>query len=204
MPKVGMEPIRRKQLIEATIASIHEAGFAHTTLAEIGRRSGLSTGIVAHYFRDKGGLLQATMQSLAETLRRNVVDCLRRARTPEDRVLAVIDANFSPDQCAPEVITAWLAFWAQVRQDPKLARIQRIYHRRLESNLLHGLRPLLPKSQARRLATGLAAVIDGLWLRAALAGGNMEAGEARGLARDYFTTQLAALRGDAPQKALQA
>ena len=35
MPKLGMAPIRRKQLVEAAIAAIHEHGFANATVARI-------------------------------------------------------------------------------------------------------------------------------------------------------------------------
>ena len=196
MPKVGMEPIRRRQLIAATIASIHEEGLANTTLSQISRRAGLSAGIVSHYFQDKAGLLEATMRSLTESLRRRVIAHQSRAHTPGQRVFAVIDASFAPDQCAPEVVTAWLSFWAQVGQSAALARIQGIYERRLASNLLSALRRLLPAPEARRLAAGLAALIDGLWLRCALTGGALAPDEARAIARDYFTTQLAAARGD--------
>lgn len=196
MPKVGMEPIRRRQLIAATIASIHEEGLVNTTLSQISRRAGLSTGIVSHYFQDKAGLLEATMRSLAESLRRRVITQQADAHTSEQRVFAVIDASFAPDQCAPEVVTAWLSFWAQVGQSAALARIQRIYERRLASNLLYPLNRLLPGAEARRLAAGLAALIDGLWLRCALTGGALAPDEARAIARDYFTTQLAAARGD--------
>ena len=191
-----MEPIRRRQLIAATIASIHEEGLANTTLSQISRRAGLSTGIVSHYFQDKAGLLEATMRSLAESLRQRVIAKQDKAQTAEARVFAVIDANFAPDQCAPEVVTAWLAFWAQVGQSAALARIQRIYERRLGSNLLHPLNRLLPRAEAARLAAGLAALIDGLWLRCALTGGALAPDEARAIARDYFTTQLAAVRGE--------
>ena len=55
---------------------------------------------------------------------------------------------------------------------------------------------LLPAAEASRLAAGLAALIDGLWLRCALTGGALAPVEARTIARDYFTTQLAAVRGE--------
>ena len=48
MPKLGMAPIRRRQLIEAAIAVIHEDGFAQATVARIARRAGVSSGIVHH------------------------------------------------------------------------------------------------------------------------------------------------------------
>ena len=65
MPKVGIEETRRRQLIEATIDTIHEVGFASTTVQAVSRRAGLSAGLVAHYFRDKEGLLEATLRSHA-------------------------------------------------------------------------------------------------------------------------------------------
>ena len=49
-----------RQLIAATITSIHEEGFANATISRISRTAGMSGGIVAHYFDDKAGLLAAT------------------------------------------------------------------------------------------------------------------------------------------------
>ncbi|MFN5945096.1 MAG: TetR family transcriptional regulator C-terminal domain-containing protein [Phycisphaerae bacterium] len=44
---------------------------------------------------------------------------------------------------------AWLAYWSQVHSSPGIARIQRIYQRRIESNLRAVLRPLVPKVSLR-------------------------------------------------------
>jgi AcrR family transcriptional regulator len=41
MPKLGMEPIRRRQLIEATYEVLRREGFANTTLAKIAAEAGL-------------------------------------------------------------------------------------------------------------------------------------------------------------------
>ena len=69
MPKLGMEEIRRRQLIEATIASIHEVGLAESSLSRISARAGVSTGIVHHYFEDKAELLESTLRQLGTRLR---------------------------------------------------------------------------------------------------------------------------------------
>lgn len=53
MPKVGMQPIRRRQLIDATLEAINEVGMHDATIAQIARRAGVSTGIISHYFKDK-------------------------------------------------------------------------------------------------------------------------------------------------------
>ena len=143
MPKLGMEPIRKRQLIEATVASIHANGFADTTVQTISRAAGVSPGIIHHYFGGKGALLAATMRSLLVELRGCVVPALRAARSPRERIEAVIDASFAERQFQPQVIVTWLAFWGQAPHDPGLARLQRIYAHRLTSHLRHDLRPLV-------------------------------------------------------------
>ncbi len=40
MPKVGMQPIRRRQLIDATLSTINEVGINDATIAQIARRAG--------------------------------------------------------------------------------------------------------------------------------------------------------------------
>jgi len=191
MPKVGMEDLRRRQLIAATITSIHEQGFANATISRISRNAGLSGGIVAHYFDDKAGLLAATMRFLAQDLLAETVHRLKMARTPAERIDAVILANFSPDQNDPETVSAWLAFWAEARTFPALWRIQKINERRLLSNLRHAFKQVLPDADAEMAATGLAAMIEGLWLRCALSDGLLTIDEARAIARDYVTRCLA-------------
>jgi TetR/AcrR family transcriptional repressor of bet genes len=189
MPKVGMEPIRRQQLIEATIASLSRYGFADATISRISKEAGVSAGIIHHYFASKGDLLEATMRSLLEQFRQDVVKRLAQAATPEERLYAIIDGNFAPNQFDRPVIVAWLSFWAQVPHVPGLARLQRINARRLRSNVLHELRQLLPAGRAAETAMGLAALIDGLWLRASLDGGHDPAA-ARAIARSYLESQL--------------
>ena len=69
MPKLGMQSIRRRQLIDATLEAINEVGMHDATIAQIARRAGVSTGIISHYFRDKNGLLEATMRDITSQLR---------------------------------------------------------------------------------------------------------------------------------------
>ena len=57
MPKLGMRPIRRRQLVDAAIASIHQYGLGETTIARIAEKAGVSPGIIHHYFADKDDLL---------------------------------------------------------------------------------------------------------------------------------------------------
>src|SRR4029434_8439449 len=70
--------------------------------------------------------------------------------------------------CAARSDTAWLAFWGEVLHAPPLKQVQDVYQRRMLSNLRYSLRQLVPADEVRSLASMIAAMIDGVWLRAAL------------------------------------
>lgn len=167
MPKVGMEPIRRQQLIEATQACIGEFGFGATTVQIIARRAGVSAGIIAHYFGNKMGLLEATMRELLHQLKEELLERLDSSATPRERILAVIETNFSKTQTNPLAAKTWLAFWSGAMHEPAFERLQRINKMRLHSNLKFSFKALELKDPDTAAAS-LAALIDGLWLRGAL------------------------------------
>ncbi|KXS39473.1 MAG: TetR/AcrR family transcriptional regulator, transcriptional repressor of bet protein [Halomonadaceae bacterium T82-2] len=193
MPKVGMEPIRRRQLINATMQAIDDVGLADATVARIARQAGVSAGIISHYFGGKDGLLEATMRQILYDLGTAVAT--RRARladnTPAAHLRAIIDGNFDRSQVSQSVMKTWLAFWASSMHKHDLQRLQRVNDRRLYSNLCCQFRRCLPRAEARRAARGLAAMIDGLWLRGALAPEGLDVDRARQLAYDYLEEQLA-------------
>ena len=192
------EDVRRRQLIEATIEAIAGVGFQATTLAEIAGRAGVSPGLVAFYFRDKNGLLEATLRHLAAHLSASLIALQQRATTPRQRILAVVDATLGPMQFDRRTASVWLAFWAQVPVVPRFARIQRIYSARLLANLRAGFRALPTLAgrdggEAARLAEATAAMIDGAWLRATLSPDADDGARARDLVAGFVETRLALL-----------
>jgi betaine-aldehyde dehydrogenase len=207
-PETSLEPLeesRRRQLIEVTIDSLAELGFVGTTLAQIAGRAGVSPGLVAHYFGDKDGLLDAAFRSLARRVGDHVRARLRQISTPRARIQAVIDANLSLEEFAQRTGTAWLAFWGQVLQVPSLKRVQSVYQRRTLTNLRSSLKKLVPPDEAQSLAAMIAAMIDGVWLRAALSGWREADSEsARALLTEFVDGRLksstsgsSAVEGDA-------
>jgi betaine-aldehyde dehydrogenase len=167
-PRDEAEDARRVQLIEVTIDSLAEVGFVGTTLAEIAGRADVSPGLVAHYFGDKDGLLESAFRSLARVVAVRMRERFALARTPRARVQAVIDANLGPENFDRRTGNAWLAFWGQVLHFEGLKRVQTAYQRRMLSNLRSDLRRMIPGEAAHSLAAMIAAMIDGVWLRAAL------------------------------------
>lgn len=94
MPKVGMKPIRRRQLIDATLDAINEVGMHDATIAQIARRAGVSTGIISRYFRDKNGLLEATL-------------LFRLEQVSSKRLLSNLVSEFSRERKRRKGLTDW-------------------------------------------------------------------------------------------------
>lgn len=192
MPKVGMEPIRRQQLIKATMEAIDEVGLAEATVIQIARRAGVSAGIISHYFGGKNGLLEATMRQILTDLG-DAVAARRRAleaNTPRAHLGAIIEGNFDRTQVTGPAAKTWLAFWASSMHKPMLQRLQYVNDRRLYANLCHQFQRVMSRKDARNAAHGLAAMIDGLWLRGALTPEGLDAEEARYLAHTYLDQLL--------------
>jgi transcriptional repressor BetI len=185
------EDVRRRQLIDATIAAIAELGFPATTVGAIAERAGVSNGLVAFYFGDKEGMLEATLRHLASQLQQTHLDLQRRAETPRARIDAVIAANLGAAQFDRRLSTVWLSFWSLVPTRPRFRRVQRVYERRMISNLVSGFRPLVGAEAARDLASATAAVIDGLWLRATLSSDEPDSAAARARVGAFVDAQLA-------------
>ncbi|HEY5081116.1 MAG TPA: betaine-aldehyde dehydrogenase [Bauldia sp.] len=199
MQRVEPEDLRRRQLIEATIDTMAAEGFAATTLALIGQKAGVSPGLIAHYFADKDGLLEATLRSMAARLARGLSTRLRAARNPRQRVQAVIDTTLAAEEFDARTCSVWLAFWGQVIHSTRLRRIQRIYQGRLLSNLRHGLKQIVAADEAARVAFAVAAMIDGLWLRAALSSpAESDSPAARAMASAFIDNEIARLAAAKP------
>ncbi|QBR01709.1 MULTISPECIES: transcriptional regulator BetI [Paraburkholderia] len=191
MPKIGMRDVRRAQLIDATLQSIDQSGLSGTTLATVAQHANISTGIVSHYFGGKDGLLEATMRHIL----RDLWEATMRRRTaardePRARLRAIVAANFDVSQVNTPVMKTWLAFWAESMHQPALRRLQRVNTRRLYSNLCAEFEKVLPHAASRRAASGLAAMIDGLWLRGTLTGEPFDTKAALRVANEYIDLML--------------
>ncbi len=110
MPKVGMEPIRRKSLVEAAISAIHTRGSLDITIRDIAQLAGVSQGLAHHYFSNKEDLLLSAMRHLLTEYGRQVRNELSGVRMPRERLFAIVRASLGPEQFRPETISVWLVF----------------------------------------------------------------------------------------------
>jgi TetR/AcrR family transcriptional regulator, transcriptional repressor of bet genes len=186
MPKLGMEPIRKAALVKATITEIGAVGSLDVTVAQIARRAGMSSALAHHYFGGKEQIFLAAMRHILALYGAEVRVALASIRGPKGRnicpkarIMAVIGASFADSNFRQEVVSAWLHFYVLAQTVPEARRLLHVYQRRLRANLLYGLRPLLVDMPggAETVADGIGAMIDGLYIRLALARGPMGLGQ---------------------------
>ena len=182
MPKVGMEPIRRSALVQATIAEIGEAQSLDVTVSQIAKRAGMSSALAHHYFGGKDQIFLAAMRHILSEYGGEVRARLAQARSQKDRAAAIIIASFDETCFAPETVNAWMTLYAAAPNNLETRRLLRIYQRRLRSNLTHALQGISANPAVD--ADTLAALIDGLYLRAALS----EAGTANAARASALST----------------
>ena len=162
---------RRDQLLKAALAALAETGIEQFTLAEVARRADVSPALVVHYFGDRDRLIEATFRQLVERVTTRPIHALSTSgEAPDERLRAFVLAHLNPGELSSEASRAWLSFWGLALYTPALARLQRVHQERMVSNLRHELRALVVPDQVSRIAETIAALIDGFWLRAALAG----------------------------------
>ena len=169
MPRIGAEPIRREAFIKAAIAEIGTAGSLDVSVARIARRAGMSPALAHHYFGSKERMFLEAMRHILRVFGTETSAALAGAHGPRGRLEAIAAVSFAPRQFAPDTVAAWLVFYVRALSSADTARLLRIYAGRLRTNLRHEFRALLPAPAATEAAETVAALIDGLYLRHALA-----------------------------------
>ncbi len=167
MPKVGMEPIRRAALVQATIDEIGASGSLDVTVSQIAKRAGMSSALAHHYFGGKEQIFIAAMRHTLAVYAAEVRGALGMADGPRSRIEAIVRAGFGSTNFRREVVSAWLNFYVLAQTSGEAGRLLNVYQRRLHANLLYNLRPLVGDN-AQEVAQRIGGLIDGIYLREAL------------------------------------
>lgn len=108
-----IETARRRQLIDAAVATVNEVGYHRASLAEIARRANIVKSAVAYYFASKEGLLLHLVETVFEALGERVLAAVDGIDAPADRLrayatayLAHIDADRRALAAAVEIVVS--------------------------------------------------------------------------------------------------
>ena len=182
---------RRQHIIASAISALAEYGIVEFTFNKVARHAGISASLIVHYFTSKEALLEAAFRSVVRQLNHEATARLRLAAGPRARIEALVDSHLGHNDFSEETARVWLSFWGQALHVPQLARVQRAHQQRMLSNLKFDLRQLVDTRDVLPMAHNIAAMIDGVWLRAAMNGGvALQNGLARDLIFDFIARNL--------------
>ncbi len=190
---------RRRQLLDAARQSILRHGLARTTLATVAEEAGLSQGVAVFYFKSKSGLLTETLRDLYQGYQTLWTEALEAAGPdPRDRLLALIEADFKPEACGPDVLPLWFAFWGELRFTAKYDQVAESFDQHRRDALIGIWSELLPDrspQEVGQLAEWLDILTDGYWQRLHLSPDSFDAQLAVRATRDCLARLTPELAG---------
>jgi AcrR family transcriptional regulator len=161
--------IRRQQLIEATIDVMARKGYSGTTMLDVAKAAGLSSGIVNFHFETKEKLLVETLKYLADEYRANWHKALTAGGDdPAEQLRALLFSDFNPEICSPRKLAAWCAFWAEAQSRPTYLEHCGSNDEEYSAIVLDLCRAIIKKGgyplAPELIARALDALLEGLWL----------------------------------------
>lgn len=148
MPKLGMEPVRRAEAINAALECFCEYGIEKTTLDMVAAKAGFSKGIIAYYFTSKQQLIVESFRAFLLAYQRKSAAELTEDMQPRRMFEAVVDVSLPPLNkkitgalnvsalngddtiCLPDekVNTLTIHFISRAACDPEIAQIASEVH----------------------------------------------------------------------------
>lgn len=161
--------IRRQQLIEATIDVMARKGYSGTTMLDVAKAAGLSSGIVNFHFETKEKLLVETLKYLADEYRANWHKALATGvDDPAGQLRSLLFSDFNPEICSPRKLAAWCAFWAEAQSRPTYLEHCGSNDEEYSAIVLDLCRAIIKKGHyphvPELIARALDALLEGLWL----------------------------------------
>jgi TetR/AcrR family transcriptional repressor of bet genes len=158
----------RQQLINATVDAIAVGGFADLTLSEVSRRAAVSRGLVNFHFDSKDQLLVETLAFLTDEYLRSWQSAVEKGANSATKLLALVKNDFHPKVCNRKKIAVWFAFRGEAKSRPTYIEVctkaDEAFDQALAALCVDIVADGSYSVDPRRVATGLRAMIEGLWL----------------------------------------
>ncbi len=192
---------RRREIVEATLASLARRGARDTGLRQVCRDLGIAPGLVNHLFDGWDAVLRAAYASLWQRFDEALRDQLARPHaSAAARLEALIDWYFSEPWLNSDYAGAYVALWSLARGEVDISAPMESYRRTLQDRLESLIAELLAERgssiTAREPAEALLVFMEGAWMQMATGPGDLERGRARHLAMLCLEGVVAKLERD--------
>lgn len=141
VPQAERRRITRSKLLDATIDSLIDLGYARTTTVEVGERTGLSRGTQLHHFPSKADLLVAAIEHLADERSKEFeAELAARFEKGDDPVDAMVDVLWG--MFSDPIYWATIELMVAARTDPELLEKLEAFERSLGGRIYAAFKEL--------------------------------------------------------------
>jgi AcrR family transcriptional regulator len=174
MPKKVDHDARREELVLAAWRVIAAKGIDELTIRDIARESGYSSGVLAHYFKNKDDLLAHALRLSHTRIRKRYDAEVEETPAAADALKAILVDNLPMDEQRDLETRIEMSFWARALRNEELHEIQQNESETLRT-LLRELveeaqkdKAIAKKHDREEILELLGAMIDGISLHALL------------------------------------
>ncbi|MGH9302949.1 MAG: TetR/AcrR family transcriptional regulator [Acidimicrobiales bacterium] len=190
MPKIVDRELRREELLEATWRVMARSGIDAVSVRDIATEAGYSTGVVAHYFKNKDDVVRSALLRVWRHEAGRI-----RQRTAGLKGLAALEAIIEEvlpldDQRRLEM-AVWMSFWGRAIGDGGLSEEQKRYYAQWRGLLSRHLSEAVELGEVGEIdcekeAACLAGVIDGIGIQAIFEPGRFKARALLAMVHDHL------------------
>ena len=184
---------RRQQLIDATIRCIAQHGLSAVTMQMVTREADLSVGIANLHFQSKDNLLRETLRFVAEEYHDGQIRIMEGGDIADlgARLDALLDFQLGRGVTQRQKMSVWFAYYGEAGARPVYQKIVSTVDRLAAQKLEVLFEAIIREGNyddvdARELATGYSALIDGLHLGLLVTPRELSKRRARFAARDFL------------------
>lgn len=165
---------RQTELISATLKCLKKEGFKGLSIRKIADKANISVGLINHHFGSLDKLISLSYEYMADDILSALQQaCEKEKENPLISIDIFIEESFNPSLLDPDLLNAWIVFWAMSRHSPEIDKSHSLtYSRYLDfiSQLLTDIWEAEHKNECDiRLATiSFSSMLDGLWVESCL------------------------------------
>lgn len=132
-PKLGVEELRKKQIVEAATRCIIERGLHNFSIKDLVEEAGISAGNIYYYFRNKDEILVQVLRQAFSRSHNVVMETESKIEDFWDKMRTHIkNINHLPMD-APDFYPVYLNFLGQLRYEEEISQLIRKFLRNLRS-----------------------------------------------------------------------
>ncbi|MEO9338292.1 TetR/AcrR family transcriptional regulator [Mesorhizobium sp. SB112] len=127
MPKLGMEVVRRRQVIDAAVSILSNQGWHYLTIREVSEVANISAGVVTHYFSSKRSIIIDAIADTNQKFSRTISQIERKNSNVKLRLVAIVELMTRPEAYGLPHHNFWIALYGRLPFDQVIqAELQRL------------------------------------------------------------------------------